>query len=114
MRFYLDEDLAPAAAAALRRRGIDAISAHDAGNRGLTDAAQLAFAAHEGRCFVSGNVRHFVRLGQDAIRESRGHAGIVLCSPRLAHGSPGSLAGALERLARDRPGGLGVYDVMYL
>lgn len=114
MRFYLDEDLAPAAAAALRRRGIDAISAHDAGNRGLTDAAQLAFAAHEGRCFVSGNVRHFVRLGQEAIRETRGHAGIVLCSPRLAHGSPGSLAGALERFARDRPGGLGAYDVMYL
>ncbi len=114
MRFYLDEDLAPAAAAALRRRGIDAISAHEVGNRGLTDTAQLAFAAREGRCLVSGNVRHFVRLGQDAIRDARRHAGIVLCSSRLAHGSPGRLAAALERLARDRPGGLGAYDVMYV
>jgi hypothetical protein len=114
LKFCLDEDLAPAAAAALRRRGIDAISAHDAGNRGLTDAAQLAFAAREGRCLVTGNVRHFVLLAQEAIRDDRRHAGIVLCSPRLAHGSPGRLAAALERLARDRPGGLGAYDGIYL
>ena len=41
------------------------------GNRGLTDTAQLAFAAREGRCLVTGNVRYFVRLGQDAIRDDR-------------------------------------------
>jgi hypothetical protein len=114
LRFYLDEDLAPAAAIALRRRKIDAISAHDVGNRGLTDTAQLAFAASKGRSLVSGNARHFFRLGQDAIRDARPHAGIVLCPPRLAHGSPGRLAAALEQIARDRPGGLGAYDVIYV
>lgn len=114
MKFYLDEDLAPAVAAALRRRGTDARSAHEVGNRGLSDATQLAFAAREGRCLVSGNVRHFVRLGQDAIREARGHAGIVLCSPRLAHGAPGRLVAALEHLAQDYRGGLGAYDVVFL
>lgn len=114
MRFYLDEDLAPGAALALRRRGIDAVSAHEVGNRGLGDTAQLAFAAREDRSLATGNVRHFVRLGRDAIRDARPHAGIVLCPPGLAHGSPGLLAAALERLAQGFPDGLGAYDVIYL
>jgi len=114
LKVYLDEDLAPGAAMALRRRGIDAVSAHEVGNRGLSDTAQLAFAAREKRCLATGNVRHFVRLGRDAIRDARPHAGIVLCPPGLARGHPGRLAAALERLAQRFPGGLGTYDVIYL
>jgi hypothetical protein len=114
LRFYLDEDLAPGAATALRRRGIDAISAHEVGNRGLTDTEQLAFAAREDRSLVTGNARHFVPLGREAIRDARPHAGIILCSPGIAHGGAGSLAAALARLARDRSEGLGPYDVIYL
>lgn len=114
MRFSLDEDLAPGAAAALRRRGIDAISAHELGHRGLTDTEQLAFATREDRSLVSGNARHFVFLGRDAIRAARPHAGIILCAPGLAHGGAGPLAAALARLARNRAEGLGPYDVIYL
>lgn len=114
MRFYLDEDLAPGAAAALRRRGIDAISAHEAGTLGLTDAAQLAFATREHRSLVTANARDFIRLSQEAIRNARPHAGIVLCSPRLAHGGTSRLAAALIRLAQDRVGDLGQYDVIYV
>jgi hypothetical protein len=74
----------------------------------------LAFAARESRCLVSGNVRHFVRLGQDAIREARGHAGIVLFSLRAAPGAPGRLVAPLEHLAQDSREGLGAYAVVFL
>ena len=41
VRFYLDEDLTPVIAVALRKRGVDAVSAHDLGRIGLSDAEQL-------------------------------------------------------------------------
>ena len=95
MRFYLDEDLSPAIAAALRRHGIDALGAHEAGNEGLTDAEQLAFAARVRRCLVTGNTRDFVQLGRQAVLDETPHAGLVLCSPHLRQRDVGALVRAL-------------------
>lgn len=114
MRFYLDEDLSPAVAAALRRRGIDALDAHEAGNLGLTDAEQLAFAARVRRCLVTGNARDFVQLGRRSVFDARPHAGVVLCPPRLRRGDVGALVRALADLKERYPRGLGGYDMIYL
>ena len=114
MKFYLDEDLAPAIAVALRKKGVDAISAHEVGNVELGDNEQLVFAARQGRCLVSGNARDFRSLGHAAVEQGRPHAGIVLCPPR-SHGSDvGAVAGALMDIAERYPSGLGEYDVLYL
>lgn len=114
MTFYLDEDLAPAIAVSLRKRGVDAVSAHDVGQIGLSDAEQLAFAAGQGRCLVSANARDFRRLGHDAILQGRPHAGIVLCPPRIHGLDIGGVLRALARIADRYPAGLGEYDVLYL
>jgi predicted nuclease of predicted toxin-antitoxin system len=114
VKFYLDEDLTPVVAVALRRRGVGAVSAHEVGQIGLSDAEQLAFAASQGRCLVSANARDFRRLGDAAIEQSRPHAGIVLCLPRI-HGSDiGAVVRALVEIAKRYPKGLGGYDVLYL
>lgn len=113
MKFYLDEDLAPAIAIALRKRGVDAISAHEVGRIGLSDADQLTFAAGQGRCLVSANARDFRRLGRDAIEQGRPHAGIVLCPPRIHGLDVGAVLKALAKIAERYPGGLGEYDVVY-
>ena len=113
MRFYLDEDLAPAIAVGLRKRGIDAVSAHEVGNIGLGDTEQLAFAAGQRRCLVSKNARDFSRLGHAAIDQEHPHAGIVLCPPRIG-GNVGVIIGALMAIAGRYPAGLGEYDVLYL
>jgi predicted nuclease of predicted toxin-antitoxin system len=112
--FYLDEDLAPQVAARLRKMGLDAVSALEAGNAQLSDRDQLRFAARQGRCLVTRNARHVVLLAQAAIRHPDPHAGIVLCSPRFRGFEIGKIASALMRLARQFPEEFGPYDVVYL
>jgi predicted nuclease of predicted toxin-antitoxin system len=114
VKFYLDEDLAPGIAVALRKRGVDAISAHEVDQIGSSDAEQLAFASDRGRCLVSANARDFRRLGHDAIAQGRPHAGIVLCPPRIHGLDVGAAVNALVETAKRYPAGLGEYDVLYL
>lgn len=114
MKLYLDEDLPPAIAAALRRRGVDAVSAHEVGNVGLPDAEQLRWASQDGRCLVTRNRRDFTRLSREAVRVGQPHAGIVFCPSSLRGAEVGAIAEALLRLARRYPRGLGEYDVIYL
>jgi predicted nuclease of predicted toxin-antitoxin system len=114
VKFYLDEDLSPRIAERLRRRNIDTISAHEVGNVQLSDREQLAFAAGEGRCFVTRNARHFAVLAVEAVRVQRPHAGIVICPPSLLGSEIRTITERLARIARQYPEGLGPYDVIYL
>ena len=113
MTFYLDENLPPAIAEALRRRGLDAVSAHEIGRTGISDPEQLAFAASEGRCLVTCNLRHFVELGREAVRHRRPHAGIILCPASLGD-DIGAATRALARVAERYPQGFGEYGVIFL
>ena len=114
MKFYLDEDLAPKISEALRKKGMDAISAHGVGNIQLSDPEQLAYATREGRCLVTRNARHFVVPARDAIQRQAPHAGILLCSPRFTGTEIRILVGQLARVAKQYPNGLGPYDIFYL
>ncbi len=114
MRFYLDEDLPPRLAEMLRRRGIDAVSAHELGNTQLTDRVQLDRAIQQGRCLVSANARDFVVIGRAAIAAGTPHVGIVHCPPRAHRGDVAGLAQRLAEIAKLYPRGLGEYDVIYL
>ena len=114
MKFYLDEDLSPKIAERLWKKGIDAVSAIEAGNVQLSDQEQLACAARGGRCLVTRNVRHFIVLAQEAIRRHEPHAGIILCPPSMRGFEVKGIAEALTRVAKRFPGGLGEFDVLYL
>jgi predicted nuclease of predicted toxin-antitoxin system len=114
VKLYLDEDLAPAIAERLRRRGTDAVSAHDVGMTGVSDVAQLDHAASETRALVTRNVRHFRALGDDRIRSQTPHAGIILCPASLRGSEYRIIADALAQLTRRYPKGLGPYDVVFL
>ncbi len=82
LRFFTDEDIYGAVATALRRAGVDAVSTPETGRRGQSDESQLAWAAAEGRVFVTFNVAHFARLHAAWMRHGRRHAGIVVSSQR--------------------------------
>lgn len=72
MLFHLDEHVADAVAAGLRRRGIDVTTTVDAGLLDASDEAHVAFALREGRVVFTQDA-DFLRL------DARGdaHAGIV-------------------------------------
>lgn len=114
MKFYLDEDLTPKIAEALRKKGIDAVSAHETGNIHLSDPEQLAYAGREGRCLVTRNARHFVLLAREAIQHQAPHAGILVLSPRFTGAEIRTLVDRLFRVAKRYPKGLGPYDIFYL
>ena len=114
MKFYLDEDLSPTLAGMLRRKGIDALSAHEAGNIQLSDPEQLAFAKREGRCLVTRNARHYLILAREVINSQTPHAGILLISPRFTGAEIRTLADQLTRMAKKYEDGLGPYDILYL
>ena len=60
LRLYFDEDsMSQSLAMALRSRGIDVLTAHEAGTLEASDEEQLRFATSEGRAVYSFNVRDF-------------------------------------------------------
>ncbi|MGO8689954.1 MAG: DUF5615 family PIN-like protein [Thermoguttaceae bacterium] len=80
--FFTDEDVYGTVAPALRRTGVDAVSAPEAGRRGQSDQSQLEWAAVEGRVLITFNVAHFAELHAIWMRHGRHHAGVVVSSQR--------------------------------
>lgn len=76
VRIYTDESVPVAVAAGLQRRGVDAFSAHDAGNLGLSDEDQLAFAASQSAAVFTHDA-DFLRLADEWARKGRTHWGIL-------------------------------------
>ena len=74
LRFHLDEHVAAAIAAGLRRRGIDVTTAADAGLLGSNDYDHVAFALPQGRVIYT-NDEDFLVLHD----QGTPHAGIVYC-----------------------------------
>jgi predicted nuclease of predicted toxin-antitoxin system len=113
VKFYLDADLSPRIADLVRRRGFDAVSAHEVGKVRIPDKDQLAFAAQQDRCLVIRNSRDFVDLSREAVTGKVPHAGIIICPPSLQGSEFRIIAEALIRVASLYPAGLGGYDVLY-
>ncbi|MGH2448560.1 MAG: DUF5615 family PIN-like protein [Chloroflexota bacterium] len=82
LRFLIDEDSTYQVAAGLRRRGVDAVSVHEADRAGLPDEEQLAFAAAEGRVLVTYNRADFQALDVTWRLNGRHHSGILWCSEK--------------------------------
>lgn len=52
---YLDENVSTLVARLVRARGFEALTADEAGNKGLSDPEQLDFAVRSGRAIVTHN-----------------------------------------------------------
>ena len=79
---YLDEDVDVLVADLLTARGFDALTTRDAGCLRHNDEAQLAFAAAEGRAFLTHNRADFEALAAAYVESGRSHAGIILAGRR--------------------------------
>lgn len=104
IRLYVDEDAAQSIVVdGLRRAGFDVVTASQAEMRGAADEAQLTHAASDGRALYTLNVAHFARLHNEAVRDGRQHAGIIVV-PRQRY-SPSEklrrLTGLLETMSAE-------------
>jgi hypothetical protein len=82
IRFFTDEDVHGAIAAAIRRAGFDAISTPEAGRLNESDDSQLMRAAGNGYAIVTFNVGHFAGRHFEWMKRGQHHAGIVVSRQR--------------------------------
>jgi len=79
VRLYVDEDaLDNDLVSALRMRGVDVITAREAGMIEQKDEVHLEYATRQGRVLLSFNVGDFYRLHTGFLREGKSHTGIIL------------------------------------
>ncbi|MFH1108646.1 MAG: DUF5615 family PIN-like protein [Planctomycetota bacterium] len=95
VRFHLDENIDPALAEALRRRGIEVTTSAESGLNGCSDREQLEFAGAQRRVAVTHDA-DFLRLAKEGVS----HCGIVFCPVRRF--SVGRVTMALVALGRYR------------
>ena len=114
MKFCLDEDLSPKTAAILRKNGIDALSAHEAGMCEASDMEQLDFAVKNKRCLVTRNRDDFIRLTVQFFNDRRPHGGILII-PHTIPGDQFSRIAALVKIFSSRHRkGLEPYSIAFL
>jgi predicted nuclease of predicted toxin-antitoxin system len=79
IRLYFDEDsMRRSLVRALRARGVDVITALEAGMIEREDVEHLDYATEQGRVLCTFNVGDFCRLHADYVAHGRPHAGIIL------------------------------------
>jgi hypothetical protein len=79
VRLYFDTDsMERGVLVGLRARGVDAITAREAGKTDSSDEEHLEFASSQGRVLFSFNVRHFSRIHGELLSQGESHAGIIL------------------------------------
>ena len=114
MKLYLDEDISPKVSVILRKKGLDAVSAHETGMLEASDEEQLSFAAAEGRAMVTRNRDDFVTLTVQFFEALKPHKGLII----VPHTIPGSefskLASLLMKHSKDYPQGLEPYTIEFL
>jgi predicted nuclease of predicted toxin-antitoxin system len=114
MKFCLDEDLSPTIAALSRSRGLDIVSVHERGERGLPDIEVLRRAASEGRCVVSRNYADFSNLTRQAQAHAAPHAGVLLVPGPARADRYARIVAALVRVDALYPDGLAPYSLLWL
>jgi predicted nuclease of predicted toxin-antitoxin system len=79
IRLYFDEDsMRRSLVRALRARGVDVITALEAGMIEREDAEHLDYATEQGRVLCTFNVGDFYRLHSEYVAQGKPHAGIIL------------------------------------
>lgn len=74
---YLDENIPPMLAQQLRRRGFDALCAHEVAMLGKSDEEQLEYAYRNGRILLTFDT-DFITLAIQWLSESKHHSGVVI------------------------------------
>ena len=84
------------------------------GVKARSDEEQLAFAAAEGRCFVTRDGDDFLDLTYERLNAGKPHAGVLIVPVSLAGDDFAGVARAIARYEREHPEGMPAYMVDYV
>jgi len=84
--------------AGLRARGVDAITALEAGLTDRPDEEQLEFARSQERVLFTFNASHFCRIHAGLVAQGKSHAGIIV-APQQRYTIGERLRGLLKLIA---------------
>lgn len=98
---YLDENVDIRLAALLRHRGFCATTAHAVGLLRADDRTQLSYAATNGYCLITHNLREFEALHDSFLSVGQSHAGIIIASAKNVYRLVENLARLLSTLTAD-------------
>ena len=112
--FYFDENLSHRLAALARSRGLDVTSAQELGRHGLSDEAQLAYAAAEGRCIVSHDDKDLLYWTSHFQASGRPHAGLLIVKWRVERPQFGQFGRLLEEFSAARATPMAPYEIAWL
>ena len=114
MKLYLDEDISPRVAELLRKKGVDAVSAHEKDMKGVSDEEQLTAAVNEGRVMVTRNRNDFIALTVRFFQDFNPHYGLII----VPHSIPGSnfnlMANRLSACVNKHPKDLEPYTIEFV
>lgn len=114
MKFYIDEDISPKVAEIMRKRGIEAVSAHDIGMVGASDEDQFAEAVSRKCVIVTRNRDDFITLTVRAFENRSPHYGLIVVSHSISGSDFRGTAGLIERCANKNPRGMAAYTIEFI
>ena len=97
---------------AMHDRGVDYLTAADAGNRGRSDDWQLEFAHAERRVLLSANKSDFSRIHWERLARGTHHSGIIVLTQQRV--PIGMLVAKLTRLQSVRDSASFVDQLFYI
>jgi hypothetical protein len=106
VKVYLDEDLSPIIGRILREKGVDAVSAHEAGHVQVDDRTQLATATRQGSAIATANVVDVLLLAAESVAANTEHAGIILIPSSFRGNEFQAIADSIHDALERHPEGL--------
>ena len=114
MKLYLDEDISPKVSVILRKKGVDAVSAHEADMLESSDEEQLSYAASEGRAMVTRNRDDFISLTVQFFEDLKQHEGLIIVPYTIPGSEFSRLADILAKIVIENPRGLQPYTIEFV
>ena len=114
MKLYIDEDISLKVAELLRKKGVDAVSAHERGMIGASDEEQLITAVNENRVMVTRNRNDFIALAVHFFEDLKPHHGLLIIPYSIPGSSFKLMADLLYNCTLNHPDGLASHTIEFV